>query len=380
MTVSRINHETLKLILVGFAFAMLMMIPAGAMPLGQEALPKLPLQQTAADRDGPVKYDIPETWWDKVLDWLKEELRLPYVGSAPTGILRLPPVYQLPANKCELIRLLDLGLKDQNAFIMVRPNVFLLWPCDVPVPDGLGVTIDLKALPEAYDRTRYRVEVDLKHLDAEEMAERLRPALSGQGKVIPDREKKRLTLVDDGAYLRKNVAWLTRADAVGKRYADSPTTWMKTFDWLSAQTSLPFVSKIMPTKPLQMPVPASSPVLDLGAVFDKLNAELASQNRVLLRGKRGLHLLVADEAIDPDLLPMLSMQELQERGKSEWVTAKVVLNGMKARDMVSVVAKHLSPSGYVESQLLNQLTIRDKAEYVRAALDALREVPEKGKR
>jgi hypothetical protein len=166
-------------------------------------------------------------------------------------------------------------------------------------------------------------------------------------------------------------------DATGKFAAGSLATWKGTVDWLCTITKSPFVGKFIPTKPRRAPLSMKDALWNVGQTMDALNAELADQQQLIIRGERGIAVVWSDEPIDPSLVPSVTLAGLKERGKSEMVSLTVMLNGKKASEMVPVVKKMLSRLGQVHEEICNQMTIRDRAENVRDALAVLQNSPTK---
>jgi RNA polymerase sigma factor (sigma-70 family) len=157
--------------------------------------------------------------------------------------------------------------------------------------------------------------------------------------------------------------------------------WSKVFEWYSDVSGLPFVSAHRPTGTVTF-VPPKNKRYTLGEITDILNELLLAQRCILVRRAASFTLLPADEAIDPSLVPRVSLSELNKRGRTELVSVVVPLTMLRASDLAPELKKLFGPFGNVVAlETTNQLVLQDTAATVRWVHELIQKsearVPEK---
>src|SRR5262245_5770071 len=117
--------------------------------------------------------------------------------------------------------------------------------------------------------------------------------------------------------------------------------WARVFEWLSDQTGLPVVGNDRPTGTFTL-VLSGDKKYTPAELLDLVNEGLLAKNYLLLRREKSLALVVADEKIDPVLVPQVDPEELARRGRTELVSVTLPLvKTLVAEDMAREVKKLL---------------------------------------
>jgi type II secretory pathway component GspD/PulD (secretin) len=107
--------------------------------------------------------------------------------------------------------------------------------------------------------------------------------------------------------------------------------------------------------------------------LDVLNGYLLPKGYLLVRRDRFLVCLNLDDGIPPNLVPVISPEELPHRGKNELVSVVIPLDGIKADDVAGEVEQLLGPQGTVASlDNTNSLYVQDVGANVRRVYDLLK--------
>ncbi len=153
--------------------------------------------------------------------------------------------------------------------------------------------------------------------------------------------------------------------------ADKP--WKHVFEWYADQTGLPFVGTNVPTGTFTFIGPRNKKYT-LEEITDILNEALLAQKFILVRRAASFTVLPADEKIDPTLLPRVSLDDLEKRGRTELVTVMMPLK-RKASEIAPDVKKLLGPFGsVVVLENANQLLLQDTAGNLRQICQTIKEI------
>jgi type II secretory pathway component GspD/PulD (secretin) len=153
--------------------------------------------------------------------------------------------------------------------------------------------------------------------------------------------------------------------------ADKP--WKHVFEWYADQTGLPFVGSNVPTGTFTFIGPRNKKYT-LEEITDILNEALLAQKFILVRRAASFTVLPADEKIDPTLLPRVSLDDLEKRGRTELVTVMMPLK-LKANEIAPDVKKLLGPFGsVVVLEKANQLLLQDTAGNLRQICQTIKEI------
>jgi type II secretory pathway component GspD/PulD (secretin) len=144
--------------------------------------------------------------------------------------------------------------------------------------------------------------------------------------------------------------------------------WQNVFEWLSDKSGLPFISKYQPTGTFNFIAPTGHKYT-MAQVIDIINEGLLESKYVLLRRSNSLTLVPADEKIDGVLVPLVSMEELAERGDTEVVKVVLQLHKLLAEEQAPEAKKMMSPYGEVVPLITaNQVVLTDNAKTLRQVI------------
>ncbi|MCI0461115.1 MAG: hypothetical protein L0Z62_29550 [Gemmataceae bacterium] len=154
--------------------------------------------------------------------------------------------------------------------------------------------------------------------------------------------------------------------------------WRKVFEWLSEQTGLPYLARHMPAGNFTFLAPKVGkeprPVT-VTEVLDAVNDALLTDSFVLVRGERTLTLLPANEPIDGALTPLVPVETLDRRGRSEIVRVVLSAGAAGPEDFAPEVRRLLGRFGRV-TPFGNRLVVSDTVGNLRQIVRLLREVEE----
>lgn len=137
--------------------------------------------------------------------------------------------------------------------------------------------------------------------------------------------------------------------------------WTKVFDWLSDQTGLPFVSLRVPPGAFTARTLKQDQTYTLTQIIDMINEELLSQNYLLIRRESAFTVRPADEPVDPIFVPLVEIENLASRGRTELARVVLPLKNLQAREVLAEVKKHMGPFGTVTATSPNNLVLLDTA-------------------
>jgi type II secretory pathway component GspD/PulD (secretin) len=164
--------------------------------------------------------------------------------------------------------------------------------------------------------------------------------------------------------------------------------WGEVLEWYGEIVGLPFVGTVKPTGSLTL-VGTKGKRYTLEEVTDLLNEALLAQKFILVRRATSFTVLPADEKIDPTLIPLVRLDELNKRGRTELVRVVIPLTNVNAVEVAPDIEKLLGPFGrVVPLNAANQLVVTDTAGNLRLivqtitdiearAADKKKDVPEK---
>ncbi len=122
--------------------------------------------------------------------------------------------------------------------------------------------------------------------------------------------------------------------------------WKQVFEWLSDETGLPFITTCTPTGTFTFIAPKGSRrVFTIREVVDILNQALIKQQLLLVRKKHCFTVVASDGILDLTVLRRITVDELDQHGNSEAVSAVIQLTRRGAENEDSVVKKMLGLCG-----------------------------------
>lgn len=153
--------------------------------------------------------------------------------------------------------------------------------------------------------------------------------------------------------------------------------WTTIFEWLTDQTGTPFVSKHKPPPGTCNLITKAGQRYSQGELIDLINDALAAHQYVLLRSPTCFRLVPADERIDKSLLPHVRLEDLPERGHSEFVETVLPLRFMSAEDYAQEVRQMMGVFGeVVVLRQGNRLLLHDRAGKLRQIVALTKELEE----
>jgi type II secretory pathway component GspD/PulD (secretin) len=139
--------------------------------------------------------------------------------------------------------------------------------------------------------------------------------------------------------------------------------WADVFKWLADQTGKPVIAPFKPTGTLTLHNPTGKKytmpeVIDI--INDGLLANSVTQKYYMINRERNFTVVPADEKIDGALLPRITVDELDSRGRTELVSMTLQLKTLVAEDFGPEAKKLLGPFGeVVVISSANQLIVQD---------------------
>ncbi len=151
--------------------------------------------------------------------------------------------------------------------------------------------------------------------------------------------------------------------------------WSTVIEWLSKETDLQFISKHQPKGQVTLK-PAKK--LSIGELIDQLNAVADLEDQLIIRKEISFAFHPTDERISLSMTPLVTLEQLAKRGKTEYVGVIVPLVGIKNDTIRDQVRKSLSQFGEAQSYGTDQLMIRDKVENIQLVITAIKKQIAKG--
>jgi type II secretory pathway component GspD/PulD (secretin) len=152
--------------------------------------------------------------------------------------------------------------------------------------------------------------------------------------------------------------------------------WKQVLEWLSDHTGSAVVSAYRPTGTFTFIDPKARPYT-VPEIIDILNEGLASQHYLIVRHARHFMLIPTDKALNSTMvrLPVVSLDELDQHGRTELVTVVIRLKGLSAEDVAPEIKKMLGPLGEVTAlPHANQLVIMDTVGNLRRIPQVLKDM------
>lgn len=147
--------------------------------------------------------------------------------------------------------------------------------------------------------------------------------------------------------------------------------WASVFEWLRDHSDLPVVYNDKPQGTFNF-IPRANKKYTIAEIMDILNEGLLSQNRILIRRDQSFLLAVANEKVDPQLIPRISVEDLAKRGNTELVSVVVPLKSLVAENLLPAVKEMIGPHGKVVAvDAINQLIIQDSAGNLKTILKTI---------
>jgi hypothetical protein len=340
-------------------------------------------QQKKATEQPPAKkiYLIPEGPWSQVLGWVGEQTQLPMIGSGgPTGVFRLPEIYEQPTSFAEAIDLLNDALDERRVVLVRRMASWTWWPSDEPMPLELPRLCDADQLTFLGRTEVVKVQLKSRHLYADNLVMFVKPFLGPLGQALSVRDPNapngqgQAIVSDTGSRLRMISALMKDHDAKITRRGITNNTWKATLEWLSKRTGLPLAANVMPTKLPPRPWPNRNRVVRTEEIIDLLNAALEEQQLLIIRGERALHVVSTVKPLEASMGPRVRTSALAERGKTEVVSILVVVKNGNGSDGIARIKPMLSLLGSVEKWGKSELVLQDTAGNLQVILSKLRAV------
>lgn len=159
-----------------------------------------------------------------------------------------------------------------------------------------------------------------------------------------------------------------------KRYSNSfdKASWDVAFAWLEKITGQRLITTYRPSQTLTLKV------VDLAVpdIIDLYNEALAGEKYILVRREQSFSIYPADEKLPKDVIRRVTVADLPDLGKSEFVSVMIPLKNLVAADMATQVKKMLSNFGDVYAFGTNNLVIEDKVGNIRTLMANLKELTE----
>jgi type II secretory pathway component GspD/PulD (secretin) len=156
----------------------------------------------------------------------------------------------------------------------------------------------------------------------------------------------------------------------GKRFSFEMRNkpWKDVLTWLTEVTGKPVITTFKPTGSFTFVGPPKK-TYSIPEIIDSLNEGLLNsmtQKYCLIHRERSFTLVPADEKIDGSLLPRVSAEDLDKRGRTELVSVVLPLRSLPVEDLAPEIKKMLGPFGEVIAlKKSNQLLLQDTAGNIR---------------
>lgn len=149
-------------------------------------------------------------------------------------------------------------------------------------------------------------------------------------------------------------------------------SWDDVIDWYAKTSGLFLNSAVTPTGKVTI-TPGKDKTFTLAEITDLLNETLIQQKFLLIRRWASFTIVPADEKIDPTIVPRITLDELEKRGKTELVLVLMPLKDQNAEEIAPEVRKMLTPFGDVRV-FKNTLYVQDTAGNARRIWETLHQV------
>jgi type II secretory pathway component GspD/PulD (secretin) len=153
--------------------------------------------------------------------------------------------------------------------------------------------------------------------------------------------------------------------------------WSEVLDWFAEQSGLSLVMDAPPAGSFNYTDDRQYTPTE---ALDLLNSVLLSKGYTLIRRDKMLIVLDLTEGIPEGLVPRIPPGELEKRGRFEFVSVLIPLEGRPPTDVVAEVTPLLGPHGTaVALQKTGQILITDTAGVVRAVSSIIESIPKPSK-
>jgi hypothetical protein len=153
-------------------------------------------------------------------------------------------------------------------------------------------------------------------------------------------------------------------------------TWPQVFDWLTAQTGLPVITKEKPAGTFGIGDPKGGAFYTLREIIDLLNETLQPHQLMLVRGEASFGVYsIKDFKEERKRFMRIPLESLGEYGDTEPVYVRVPLVNLDVKDIEPEVRKLLGPLGSIATiPASNTLMVQDVAGNVRRIVQVLQDV------
>jgi type II secretory pathway component GspD/PulD (secretin) len=345
-------------------------------------------------KEKTYEFDFGDKSWKEIIDWYVDVVNVPFVGSMkPKGKPRfIAPKGKRKYTREEITDLLsELFLVEGYNFI-VRSMSCTLIPVDEPIQDKPG-TVALDDLKKMNKTAFVAVILPLTTLKAKELSPEVKKLLGPSGTVVAYEKANKLLLIDRVGNLLRIHQIIQAIDTKAPRPTGTETTkaprpkektytfqvrnqpWAKVLEWYAEVSGLPYVGKYRPTGTFSFIPPRGKRKYTLGEITDLLNESLRAQEYILVRRKVFFTLRPADEKIDPALVPLVRLDDLPKRAKTELVMVVLPLTSLVVEDIVPEVKQLLGPFGSaVAFKKANRLVLQDTAANLRRIHRVIKEL------
>jgi type II secretion system protein D len=183
-----------------------------------------------------------------------------------------------------------------------------------------------------------------------------------------------------GAQAKKDVQPLVKKDEMKPfAFEFSNAPWAEVLDWLKDRMGLPLATIYRPTGSFTFdPVKGADGKKKLYTVpeaIDAINEALLAQKFMIIRRAATFTVWPADEAIPPELIPFIDLEELPTRGKTEIVKVNYPLKTLNADTLAPGIAKMKGPFGQVVViDEANRLILIDVVQNLRGIIKMIEEM------
>jgi RNA polymerase sigma factor (sigma-70 family) len=215
--------------------------------------------------------------------------------------------------------------------------------------------------------------IQLKKLNAEDVAPELRELLTPEGRLVPLATQNQIIVQDHPEGLKRieqRVRELEErvpdrrpdpsAPAPPKKFAVrfKNTKWDDLLTWYAEASGLTLITTVKPTGNFTFEPPAGAQ-FTLPEITDVINEALTPQKLILIRRHMTFFIHPADERIGPDCVPRIELGNLPTRGRTELVEVRIPLRRLDAAEIKDDLAKMLTRFGAIEFARGRELIIRD---------------------
>jgi type II secretion system protein D len=158
--------------------------------------------------------------------------------------------------------------------------------------------------------------------------------------------------------------------------------WKDVIEWLCDKAELPLIGVNMPTGTFTY-IGGGKKGHTIPEIIDIINEGLLTnrdtQKFILIRRERSFTLVPADDPIDPALLPRLTPDELDDRGKTELVSVALTLKSLVAEDVAAGIRQMMGPFGKVAVIAeANQVVMQDTVGNLKRIIKTFQDLDKEG--